>query len=55
MTGPVENVERETDKVLHKLKELDKHREQTLDELVQQIETYQRDFSILTCKSDKPF
>jgi len=51
MTGSVENVERETEKVLHKLKEISKHREQTLSDLIQQIESYQRDLSILTSKS----
>ena len=50
MTGPVENVEREIDKLMHKLKELSKHQEQTLSDLIQQIEVYQNDFTTLTCK-----
>ena len=48
--GPVENVERETDKVMTKLKELSKHGEQTLGDLIMQIENYKRDLSILTGK-----
>ena len=50
MAGPVENVERELDKVMNKLTDLRKHRDQTLDEFIQQIESYQRDLSILSCK-----
>ncbi|KAH9405259.1 E3 ubiquitin-protein transferase rmnd5a [Tyrophagus putrescentiae] len=48
MAGPVENVERELDKVMNKLTDLRKHRDQTLDEFIQQIESYQRDLSILS-------
>lgn len=50
MATSVENVERETDKVMHKLQELSKHREQTLSDLIQQIENYQQDLSMLTCE-----
>ena len=46
-TGSIENVEREIDKVLYKLRELSKHREQTFSELIQQIENYSRDLSTL--------
>lgn len=48
MTGSIENVEKETEKVLHKFKELSKHGEHTLSELIQQIDNYQQDLCILT-------
>ncbi len=50
MTGAIENVENETDKVLHKFRELSRHGDQTLGDLIQLIESHQRDLSILTCK-----
>lgn len=50
MANAIENVEKETEKVLHKFKSLKDHGEKNLSELIQQIESYQRDLSILTCK-----
>lgn len=50
MANAIENVEKETEKVSHKFKSLKDHGEKNLSELIQQIESYQRDLSILTCK-----
>lgn len=50
MASAIENVEKETEKVLHKFKSLKDHGDKNLSELIQQIESYQRDLSILTCK-----
>ncbi|KAH9510837.1 E3 ubiquitin-protein transferase rmnd5a [Dermatophagoides farinae] len=48
MASAIENVEKETEKVLHKFKSLKDHGDKNLSELIQQIESYQRDLSILT-------
>lgn len=48
MANAIENVEKETDKVLHKFNEIQNHSKNTLGDLIQQIESYQRDLSILT-------
>jgi len=48
MSEAVMNVEKETDKVVNKFKDLRKHNEQTLDDLIQQIQSYQRDLMLLT-------
>lgn len=49
MASSIENVEKEADKVFHKFVELKNHGERTLIDLIQKIENYQRDLSILTC------
>ncbi|KAF7494475.1 E3 ubiquitin-protein ligase RMND5A [Sarcoptes scabiei] len=48
MASSIENVEKEADKVFHKFVELKNHGERTLIDLIQKIENYQRDLSILT-------
>ncbi|OTF72502.1 hypothetical protein BLA29_015131 [Euroglyphus maynei] len=50
MANAIENVEKEMEKVLHKFKSLKDHGDKNLSELIQQIESYQRDLSILTCE-----
>ncbi len=51
MSDAVINVEREVDKVVNKFNELQKHNNQTLNDLIKQIESYQRDLIILSSKS----
>lgn len=52
MTDAVVNVEKEVDKVVNKFNELRKHNESTLEELIQQIQSYQRDLSLITREYD---
>jgi archaellum biogenesis ATPase FlaH len=51
MSDSVINVEREVDKVINKFNELRQHNDQTLNDLIQQIQSYQRDLLILTSES----
>lgn len=48
MSSATDNVEKETDKVLHKFTELCKHGDRTLSELILQLEGYHRDLTMLT-------
>ena len=50
MSDAVVNVEKEVDKVINKFNELRQHNENTLEELIQQIQSYQRDLMLLSCK-----
>lgn len=50
MSDAVVNVEKEVDKVVNKFSELRNHNEQTLEDLIQQIQSYQRDLMLLTGK-----
>jgi len=51
MSDAVINVEREVDKVINKFIELRQHNDQTLNDLIQQIQSYERDLLILSSKS----
>ncbi|CAG2183178.1 unnamed protein product, partial [Oppiella nova] len=48
MGDAVVNVEKEVDKVVNKFHELQRHNDQTLDDLIQQINSYQRDLMLLS-------
>ena len=48
MSEAVVNVEKEVDKVVNKFNELRNHTEHTLEDLIQQIQSYQRDLMLLT-------
>ncbi|CAG2175956.1 unnamed protein product [Oppiella nova] len=53
MGDAVVNVEKEVDKVVNKFHELQRHNDQTLDDLIQQINSYQRDLMLLSAPANE--